>query len=446
MTASPFEILEIRSSGAYAAVCLARRTDDPLARPIGLKVLRATLIDNPQILTRTRDEARVLSMLNHPNIVKVEELLGIQRRPVMVMEWIEGASARELLDRSSNGLPWDIALEIIFRTCRALSAAETARDPTGHPLRILHRDIKPGNVLVSTHGQVKVVDFGLSRGDYFERETSTVSTLLGSMGYMAPERFLGPQPSTSAIDVYSSGITLAELLCGRLPVLPRDPSAHPGALHRYLEHVVPHLDPPIGTAVRSLIADMCDASPDRRPDHRIVQSRIREILDAAGQMPDLTRYADDVVKPLYQERPRLSPREHPVWDELQFLEDPSAPLPARLEADAQGGAQDLVDGRIRAFLHTSGWESRKRELKWLLALNPTWQSEPFLEVLQRGTQPWWRFWTRAANDTELAVALEVLKHRLSPRLVDMARGLVEHPNPRVAKAAQMLVKRYDSEN
>ena len=447
MSVGPFEILEIRASGSYAAVCLARRTDDPLARPVGLKVLRATLIDNPQILTRTRDEARVLSMLNHPNIVKVEELLGIQRRPVMVMEWIEGTSARELLGHYPKGLPVPISLEIISRTCRALAAAQEAHDLDGRPLRILHRDIKPGNLLLSTHGQVKVVDFGLSRGDYFERETSTFSTLLGSLGYMAPERFFGANKASAAIDVYSAGITLAELIGGRLPVLPRAVSSHPATLQRFLSHLAPDLDAPLREALHGLLTDMCSADPTLRPDHASVQARIREIQELANYSRDLVHYAATVVKPLFQSRPRQAPRDHPVWDEIHFLEDPAAPMPSRLEDDTSAqDATEEANERIRLFLQTDRWETRKRELKWLLALNPNWSSQPFLEVLQRATQPWWRFWTRNANDTEVALALEVLKHRLSPRLFDMARGLVNHPNGRVASAATVLVDRYNSEN
>ncbi len=446
MSKGPFEILEIRASGSYAAVCLAKRTTGALGRRVGLKVLRATLIDNPQILTRTRDEARVLSMLNHPNIVKVEELLGIQRRPVMVMEWVAGVSLRELLDHNRDGLPIAVSMEVICRTARALEAAQDARDADGRTLRIIHRDIKPANILLSTHGQVKVVDFGLSRGEYYERETSTVSTLLGSMGYMAPERFDGGPGDRPEIDVYSLGLTLAELTCGVLAVLPRDPDTHRPALLKYLGQVSSsELDDQANETLRTLITDMCHGEPVDRIGHPEVQSRIKELQRSVGLQSDLSAYAADVVAPMYNNRPRLPPRAHPAWEDICFLEDPEAPLPAKLAADEPMGTEtDEANDRIREFMANEGWESQKRELKWLLALNSQWSSQPFLEVLQRATQPWWRFWARPANDAQVALSLEVLKHRLSPRLNEMARELLDHPDERISAAAKVLIVRFES--
>jgi serine/threonine protein kinase len=341
-----------------------------------------------------------------------------------------------------------VALEIASRTSSALSAAYGARDDNGHPLRILHRDIKPGNLLLSTHGQVKVIDFGLSRGDYYERETSTISTLVGSLGYMAPERFMGSQKASPSIDVYSVGITLAELLCGRPPVLPRSPDAHPDALRRYLTYVAPDLSSSCRDPLITLLSEMCSADPSARPSHEETQRRLREIQVAGEMSTDLTAFVSRVVKPRDRDRPRVEPKAHPAWEDIQFLEDPNAPLPNRLVSDPSPGpvSDTQTNDRVREFLNSAQWETRKRELKWLLAVHPNWSSEPFLEVLQRGTQPWWRFWSRSASESEMALALEVLKHRLSPRLLDMARGLTDHPNARVATAASVLIERYKGEH
>ena len=89
-----FEIVEIRSTRTFGILCIARRRGDALGRNVAIKVLSGTLVDNPRVVTRARDEARLLSRLQHPNIVRVEELLSIQRRPVIVMEAIEGLSLR----------------------------------------------------------------------------------------------------------------------------------------------------------------------------------------------------------------------------------------------------------------------------------------------------------------------------------------------------------------
>ena len=110
MTLPVFEILNVRSVGAYATVCRARRRDDPLRRDCAVKVIRSALIGNARALTRTRDEARLLAKLNHPNIVRVEDLLSYDRRPVLVMEWLDGLSLRELLERHRSGLDAKVVL------------------------------------------------------------------------------------------------------------------------------------------------------------------------------------------------------------------------------------------------------------------------------------------------------------------------------------------------
>ena len=92
-----FDVLEIRAFGAYATVCRARRRDDPLQREVAVKTLNATLVDNARALMRTRDEARMMARLSHPHIVKIEALIDYDRRPVLVMEWVSGASVGELL-------------------------------------------------------------------------------------------------------------------------------------------------------------------------------------------------------------------------------------------------------------------------------------------------------------------------------------------------------------
>lgn len=437
-----FEVLEIRASGAYATVCRAVRAGDPLRREIAVKALRATLVDNARALMRTRDEARLLARLSHPNIVRVEELLSLERRPVMVMEWVEGLSLRELLDRHRAGIDAGAALAMLWQCTRGLQAAWDAAGDLGQPLRIVHRDVKPGNLLLDERGAIKVVDFGLSRGEYFERETTTVSTVLGSMGYMAPERFragIGDHPS---VDVYALGLSLVELLSGRLPLLPRDPGLHDRSIDQIADELRPQgMHPNGNSALRQLVVDMCHWEPDRRPEYPEVRDRILDIQQAGRLESELGGFAERFVASAVAERPRIDPRVHPKWEEVAFLEDPGEEgIP---EVKVRADASALADQRVRKFMAHEDWAARKRELKWLLALHPEWSAAPFLEVLQRTTRPWWVFWTQVASADEVAVTLEILRHRPVEEIRPYAEQLASHRDPRVSDAARVILARLD---
>jgi serine/threonine protein kinase len=434
-----FEVLEIRASGAYATVCRARRSGDGLGREVAVKALRATLVNNARALARTRDEARLLARLSHPNIVRVEELLSLDRRPVLVLEWVEGVSLRELLECHRSGVPIEAVLEIISQASRALDAAWNAPGDGDQPLRIVHRDIKPGNLLVSQHGRLKVVDFGLSRGEYFERETTTVSTVLGSMGYMAPERFMTGIGDDPAIDIYALGLCLIELAAGRLPLLARDPTTHDRAIRGIAGELKPqNLDPVHQQIFQQLVVDMCRFDPTCRPQHAALRDRIDALLSSAGLVADLPTFAAQFVVPMVDGRPKIEPRQHSKWEEVAFLEDPPKPKEPR----AQQCLKDEIkaDRRVHRFLNQPDWAHRKRELKWLLALHPQWTAAPFLDVLYRTTKPWWLFWVQAASIDEVVVALEILRHRPAAEVGPYAQQLRSHNDKRVSDAATVLVE------
>ncbi len=440
-----FEVLEIRASGAYATVCRAVRANDALRRVVAVKALRATLVDNARALMRTRDEARLLARLSHPNIVKVEELLSLERRPILVMEWVEGVSLRELLDLNRNGIYVGAALAAVSQCSRALDAAWSAVGDRGQPLHIVHRDVKPGNLLVTPHGAIKVVDFGLSRGEYFERETTTVSTVLGSMGYMAPERFrtgIGDHPS---IDIYALGLTLTELITGRLPLLARDPALHDRGVASIAEDLRPQgMHPNAVGLLRELVIDMCRFEPEQRPGYVELRDRINEIQHQGGLEEDMIGFAQTHVQPLVEGRPRVEPRSHPKWEEVAFLEDPGDDDEIPL-VEERADSASMADQRVRRFIGHADWAERKRELKWLLALHPEWTAAPFLEVLQRTTRPWWVFWAQQVSATEVAVALEILRHRPSPEVLPFADQLIKHRDKRVSDAAQVVLDRLNEQ-
>lgn len=320
--AAPFQIIEVLGEGSFGAVCVARITDDPLQRKVALKILKQDYAKNNKVLKRTKDEARLLSKLNHPNIVRVERMVMLNGRPVVVMEWVQGASLDQLLLRFRDGMPTSVALEIVKLTANALYVAFT--EPVGkrdEPMCVIHRDIKPSNLLMSIHGELKVVDFGIAKSDFEGREADTNSVVMGSRPYMAPERLDGI-PDTPAVDVYSLGMTLYELLAGRPMTLSINPVAHDQAMSRQLGALQSLPLPPQCVAeVQGVIRRMCAYDRDHRPTPEQVVHDIEQVmfLLPEEQWISLEEFARTSVRPIYETRPRVAPsqmREKFPEDEL----------------------------------------------------------------------------------------------------------------------------------
>lgn len=310
--AGPFEILEILGEGSFGTVCVARVTGDPLRRKVALKILKGAYARNQKILNRTRDEARLLSRINHPNIVRVERLMDVGGRPVVVMEHVQGPSLDQLLLRFKEGLPGSIALDVVRHMCIALHVAYVdATGEDGRPLRVIHRDIKPSNVLLSVHGEVKVVDFGIAKGDFEGREADTQSVVMGSRPYMAPERLDGVSDSPS-VDVYSAGMSLFELLTGRTMSLSINPTTHDQAMNRQLGFLsVPGMAPAAVEELRNIIRKMCAYNRDERPTALDVSRDLEQLIYAIvpEQRLALDEFARTTVVPIYESRPRISPED-----------------------------------------------------------------------------------------------------------------------------------------
>ncbi len=311
-SAGPFEILEILGEGSFGTVCVARVTGDPLRRKVALKILKGAYTRNSKILNRTRDEARLLSRISHPNIVRVERLMDVGGRPVVVMEHVQGPSLDQLLLRFKEGLPASIAIEVVRQMSIALHVAfNEAVAEDGRPMRVIHRDIKPSNVLLTIHGEVKVVDFGIARGEFEGREADTQSVVMGSRPYMAPERLDGVSDNPS-VDVYSSGMSLFELLTGRTMSLSINPVTHDQAMNRQLGFLtVPGMPTPALEELRAVIRKMCAYDRDLRPTSLEVARDLEQLLYAINneQRVSLEEFARTTVIPIYESRPKISPEE-----------------------------------------------------------------------------------------------------------------------------------------
>ncbi len=308
--AGPFEILEVLGEGSFGTVCVARVINDPLKRRVALKILKGAYITNKKILNRTRDEARLLSRINHPNIVRVEKLMEVNARPIVVMEHVQGVSLDQILYRYRDGLPPAIALEMARQTCIALHVAyQEALGEDGRPMRVIHRDIKPSNVLASIHGEIKVVDFGIAKGEFEGREAQTESVVMGSRPYMAPERLDGLNDSPS-VDVYSVGMSLYELLTGRTMNLSINPVNHEAALNRQLSYIqVAGMSPSALEDLRDLIRRMCAYTRDYRPSAIECARELEQLLFAIEPRYriGLEEFCRTTVLPIYESRQARMP-------------------------------------------------------------------------------------------------------------------------------------------
>jgi serine/threonine protein kinase len=220
-----YRVLEVLGRGGFGTVYRAElRLPGGFVKDVALKVLDAEAEGDPERLARLRDEARLLGLVRHRALVGVDGLVRLFDRWTVVMEYVSGASLQRLLD-VVGPLPIPVALQVVEEVASGLHAAYTAIDKDDRPIRLLHRDVKPSNVQVSRLGEVKLLDFGIARGDFGARETESASIVYGSLPYVAPER-LDLQDMHES-DVFSLVVTLAQLATGgRPPAVSADPVKH----------------------------------------------------------------------------------------------------------------------------------------------------------------------------------------------------------------------------
>src|SRR5947208_3985278 len=183
-----------------------RAFDETLERWVAIKLMHTALSDDPLQHERFRREARAVARLSHPHVVTVIDAGDDEGQPYIVLEYVEGETLKARLKRN-GGLPVVEAVAYAVEIARALSAA--------HAQRLVHRDVKPQNVLVDPEGRAKVTDFGIARALDDGGLTAT-GRVLGTTDYVAPEQALG-EDVTEQSDIYSLGICLYEMLTGDVP-------------------------------------------------------------------------------------------------------------------------------------------------------------------------------------------------------------------------------------
>jgi serine/threonine protein kinase len=245
-----YEVLEVVGQGGMGVVYKA--VDPEIGRLVGIKMMTSAVLNDPVLLKRFYREAQSAGKLRHPNIVTIYDLGVQEATPYLVMEFLEGESLDVAL-RSGRTLTLEEKLNIVIQVCSALAYA--------HEQSVIHRDIKPGNVMLLKDGTVKLVDFGIARigAEYVTR----TGQIMGSIQYMSPEQIHGAQVDLRT-DIFSTGVLLYQMLTNIVPFEGKDAGdtllkiVHGSAapLGKFLQGYPPELD--------SIVQRVLAKNPDER--------------------------------------------------------------------------------------------------------------------------------------------------------------------------------------
>ena len=273
-----YELHRRLARGGMADVYLAH--DRLLDRPVAVKVLFAEFASDPSFVERFRREAQAAANLNHPNIVGVYDWGQEGNQYYIVMEYIDGRSLAEILRAEGSLLP-ERAADIGIDVAAALGFA--------HRNGVVNRDVKPGNILISSSGQVKVTDFGIARAfaEGVQENLTQAGSVMGTATYFSPEQAQG-KPVDPRSDVYSLGVVLYEMVCGRPPFTGDSPVAiaykhvqePPAPLRDHKPDIDPALDAIVLKAMAKSTANRYPSAEDLRSDLRRYREGQREL--AAG--------------------------------------------------------------------------------------------------------------------------------------------------------------------
>ena len=263
-----YEVKELIGSGGmanvYKAVMLGRNGPVPAGTVVAVKVLRQEYTHDPELVRRFKNESKAISLLNHPNIVKVYDVSVNDQLQYIVMEYVDGMTLREYLNERGGKLTSRETVHFISQILKALEHA--------HANGVVHRDIKPQNIMLLDNGQLRMMDFGIARISRAENQLLSGKTM-GSVHYISPGQAKGDETDCTS-DIYSVGVMMYEMLSGQLPFDAEDAvevaikqiSDQPKSLHE------------IAPQVPAALVEITEKAMAKLPQNRYASAR--EMLDA----------------------------------------------------------------------------------------------------------------------------------------------------------------------
>jgi eukaryotic-like serine/threonine-protein kinase len=333
-----YEIEDLVGTGGMSSVYRAR--DTVLERRVALKILHDHFSSDPEYVERFRREARAIARLNHPNIVTVIDRGDFQGRQFIVFEFVPGDNLKDIV-RRYGPLPVPEALALAHQIARGLSFA--------HEHGVVHRDVKPQNVLLDEGGSAKVTDFGIARTlDPGDGLTQT-GTVLGTSDYVAPEQVSGRRVDARS-DQYSLGVLLYELLTGEVPYSADNFMA---VAMRHLRDPVPSVRkrrPEVPERVDEIVAKAMAKQPeDRFPSMEAMIAALEAALAQEAPDGDASSEATGEL-PAISKPPRPTPRRRrrisPLWAALLVVAAGAAAL-ALILANRDGDTGAPVVGKVK---------------------------------------------------------------------------------------------------
>ena len=251
-------------ANVYKAVMLGRNGPVPAGTVVAVKVLRQEYTHDPELVRRFKNESKAISLLNHPNIVKVYDVSVSDHLQYIVMEYVDGMTLREYLNERGGKLTSRETVHFISQILKALEHA--------HANGVVHRDIKPQNIMLLDNGQLRMMDFGIARISRAENQLLSGKTM-GSVHYISPEQAKGDETDCTS-DIYSVGVMMYEMLSGQLPFDAEDAvevaikqiSDQPKSLHE------------IAPQVPAALVEITEKAMAKLPQNRYASAR--EMLDA----------------------------------------------------------------------------------------------------------------------------------------------------------------------